>query len=68
MCLCVSAKRQSSNKPKELAQQEKKQELENRLRGVQEQLGQTVKKPNKKGKPEVSSSVHLSLWHIFLGV
>ncbi|KAL8602159.1 hypothetical protein ACOMHN_007428 [Nucella lapillus] len=38
-----------SNKPKEVVQQEKKQELENRLRGVQEQLGQTVKKTSKKG-------------------
>ena len=67
--LCVEAKRQSSNKPKELAQQEKKQELENRLRGVQEQLGQTVKKPNKKGKAEMLTSflffvVSLSLWHV----
>ncbi|KAK7095192.1 hypothetical protein V1264_006636 [Littorina saxatilis] len=41
--------KRQSNKPKEVAQQEKKQELESRLRGVQEQLGQTVKKPNKKG-------------------
>ena len=43
------AGKKPSNKPKEVAQQEKKQELENRLRGVQEQLGQTVKKPSKKG-------------------
>lgn len=38
-----------SNKPKEVAQQEKKQEIERRLMGVQEQLGQTAKKTNKKG-------------------
>ncbi|XP_076436656.1 bromodomain-containing protein 2-like isoform X2 [Babylonia areolata] len=49
-----------SNKPKEVVQQEKKQELENRLRGVQEQLGQTVKKPSKKGDGDVGAGGRLS--------
>ncbi|KAK7504356.1 hypothetical protein BaRGS_00004222, partial [Batillaria attramentaria] len=49
-------------KPREVAQLEKKQELEQRLKGVQEQLGQTVKKPNKKedGGAEVGAGGRLS--------
>ncbi|XP_025112371.1 bromodomain-containing protein 2-like isoform X3 [Pomacea canaliculata] len=51
-----------SNKPKEVAQQEKKQEIERRLMGVQEQLGQTAKKTNKKedGSSEVGAGGRLS--------